>query len=404
MYTVQKIKLAIMKPCFGFFGKKMIPQTELVSGEGSTSKVGPLLKEKGISNPLIITDDVLLGLELLNPMMKSLDDNGIKYTIYSGVKPDPTFTIVNEALASCKQNNCDAVIAFGGGSTLDTSKAVAASSANGFIDPLKLEGMMKVRKKPLPFIAIPTTAGTGSEVTMVAVISDPVSHQKTTIIDHKLIATTTILDPAITTGLPKHITSSTGLDALTHAVEAYVSNYANGMTDELALKAIKLITSNIETAYQTPLDIRARENLLLGSMYAGQAFTRTYVGYVHAFAHNIGGKYGVPHGLANAVLLPHIMKDAMQAPKAKQRFAELSDVLNLKEKSASVDEKATAFIDYLFNLNSRLEIPERLTAFKAEGIEAIIDGGFAEAHGTYPVPYYYTRDEARSVLSKVCAN
>lgn len=403
MYTMQKTKLAIMKPGFGLFGKKMMPSTNLIKGQGAISRVGQLVKDKGITNVLIVTDEVLFGLGLLDPMIKSLESAEINYSIYKGVKPDPTFTIVKEAMSVCQENNCQAVIAFGGGSTLDTSKTVAAAAANKFVDPVKLEGMMKVRKKPLPFIAIPTTAGTGSEVTIVAVVSDPQTHRKTTIIDPKLIATDTILDPTITTGLPGHITTTTGLDALTHAVEAYVSGFANGMTDKLALKAIKLITENLEVAYHTPTDITARENLLVGSMFAGQAFTRTYVGYVHAFSHNIGAKYGVAHGLGNAVLLPYVMEDALVEAKARKRFAELSDFLNLTANSESVEDKAKAFVNYLFALNKKLDIPERLAAFPESGIETIIDGAFKEAHGQYPVPKYYSREEARAVLLKVCA-
>lgn len=402
MYTLQKVKLAAMKPAFGLVGKKMMPETNLIKGAGSTAKVGELLVNKGIKKPLIVTDEVLFSLGLLDKMIGSLEEAGIEYAMYKGVKPDPTFTIVKEAMDVCKANDCDAVIAFGGGSTLDTSKTVAASAANGFVDPAKLEGMMKVRKKPLPFIAIPTTAGTGSEVTIVAVVSDPVSHRKTTIVDPKLIATDTILDPAITTGLPGHITTTTGLDALTHAVEAYVSGFANSMTDKMALKAIKLITENLEKTYQEPQNIEARENLLVGSMFAGQAFTRTYVGYVHAFSHNIGGKYGVAHGLGNAVLLPYVMEDAKV--EAAARFAQLSDFLELTPKTATIEQKADTFVTYLFDLNKKLDIPERLEAFPASGIDAIIDGAFAEAHGTYPVPKYYTREEAKQLLLKVCTN
>ncbi len=400
MYTTQKIKLAAMKPVFGLVGKKMMPQTNLHKGSGSIKKVGSIVSKKNIDNVVIITDKVLYDLGLLTPMIESLDNENIKYALYTGVTPDPTFTIVEEALKVCQDNDAKAVIGFGGGSVLDTAKTVAASAGNGYKAPIKFEGMMKVVKKPLPFIAIPTTAGTGSEVTIVAVVSDPVSHRKTTIVDPKLIATDTVLDPEITTGLPGHITSTTGLDALTHAVEAYVSGFANSLTDDYALKAIRLITDNICETYTNPTNIGARENLLEGSMYAGQAFTRTYVGYVHAFSHNIGGKYGVPHGLGNAVLLPHVMQDAKE--KVSGRFAELSDFLSLTDKSKTESEKADAFIAYLFDLNKKLDIPERLEKFPESGIDAIIDGAFSEAHGTYPVPRYYTREEARVVLSKVC--
>lgn len=403
MYNLQKIKLKTMKPAFGLMGKKMLPETNLIKGQGSIAKVGELVSSKGLSNVLIVTDEVLFGLGLLKPMIDSLDANEIQYTLYTGVKPDPTFTIVKEAMDACQKESCQAVIAFGGGSTLDTAKTVAAAAANGYVDPVKLEGMMKVRKKPLPFIAIPTTAGTGSEVTIVAVVSDPESHHKTTIVDPKLIATDTILDPAITTGLPGHITSTTGLDALTHAIEAYISGFANSQTDKMALKAIKLLTENLTIAYQDPTNIKARENLLVGSMYAGQAFTRTYVGYVHAFSHNIGGKYGVPHGLGNAVLLPHVIEDAKVEAKARNRYAQLSDFLELTKREETIATKADAFVKYLFDLNTKLDIPERLDAFPESGIEAIIDGAFKEAHGTYPVPKYYTRDEARNLLLKVTA-
>lgn len=402
MYTVKKIKLAFMKPIFTMIGKKKITNTNLIKGVGSISKVGKLIYEKKIKRVLVVTDEVLYNLGLLTPMLESLDAQKIDYCLYTGVKPDPTFTIVDEAIEICKKNNCQAVIGFGGGSTLDTAKAVAASAGNQYINPRKLAGTMKLKKDPIPVIAIPTTAGTGSEVTIVAVVSDPVSHQKMMIIDPKMPATDAVLDPAITTSLPGHITTTTGLDALTHAVEAYVSGFANKETDKMALKAIKLITENLELVYKQPSNLKGRENLLLGSMFAGQAFTRTYVGYVHAFSHNIGGKYGVSHGLGNAVLLPYVMEDAKV--EVSQRFSELSDFLGLTDKQAPIDKKAQAFITYLFELNTKLDIPERLEAFPKEGIETIIDGAFAEAHGTYPVPKYYTREEAKRLLLKVCAN
>ncbi len=400
MYTQAKMKLAIMKPIFHYVGKNKIAETKLHVGSGAITKSAKILSEQNIDKVLVITDQVLYDLGLLTPMLEALEKAQINVSIYHRVKPDPTFTIVDEALAVCKQNECKAVIGFGGGSVLDTSKTVAACAANKYIKPQKLEGMMKVRTKPLPFIAIPTTAGTGSEVTLVAVISDSQSHQKTTIIDPKIVADDAILDPAITVGLPKHITSSTALDALTHAIEAYISGFATKQTDIMALKAIKLINENIIKAYNQPDDLKARENLLLGSMYAGQAFTRTYVGYVHAFSHNIGGKYGVAHGLANAVLLPHVMEDSKDA--ARVRFAELSDFLELCDTNAAIPAKADAFVQYLFDLNAQLNIPSRLEAFAQDGIDEIINLAFKEAHGTYPVPKYYTKASARELLLKVC--
>lgn len=401
MYTLQKIKLAVMKPVTIFVGKRLIPDTNLIKGKGTTEKISKLLGDKGIKKPLIVTDEVIFNLGLLDKMIVSLEENGIEYVLYKGVIPDPTFSIVQAAMEVCKLNNCDGVIAFGGGSTLDTAKTVAACATNGYVDPVKLAGMFKVRKQPLPFIAIPTTAGTGSEVTIVAVVSDSKTHRKITIIDPKLSASDTILDPELTAVLPGQITTTTGLDAFTHAIEAYVSGFATSMTDKMALKAIRLIADNLEKSYKEPDNLELRENLLVASMYAGQAFTRTYVGYVHAFSHNIGGKYGVAHGLGNAVLLPHVMEDAKV--NAQLRFANLSDFLQLADMECTQEQKADAFVQYLFDLNRKLDIPERLTAFPESGIEDIITGAFAEAHGTYPVPKYYTKDEARKLLLKVCA-
>ncbi len=399
MYGMTKSMMKAKKPVFKMVGDKF-PETNLVKGAGKITEVARLLKNRSANKALIVTDAVLFDLGLLNPMIEQIEAEGIEYFMYKDVKPDPTFDIVKAAMKICQDNDCQAVVAFGGGSVLDTAKTVAATAANGFVDPTKLEGMMKVRKQPLPFIAIPTTAGTGSEVTTVAVVSDPVSHRKTTIIDPKLIATDTILDPTITTGLPPYITSSTGIDALTHAVEAFVSGFANDKTDDWALNAIKLLDENLFVAYNEPTNIEARENLLYGSTLAGHAFTRAFVGYVHAFAHNIGGKYGVPHGLANAVLLPHVMEDAR--PEASDRFAIISDLLNLVDKSSSVDEKTDAFIKYLFDLNKKLGIPERLEVYPEDGIDAIIEGAFKEAHGIYPVPHYYSKEEAKTLLLKVC--
>ncbi len=397
MYNAKKAQISATKPVFNLI-QKPIPVTYI--GAGKVKQMGNIVSAQKLKKVLVITDKVLLSLGLLDGMLESLKDKNIEVVIYDGVKPDPTFGIVEEAIEVYKTNKCEGVIAFGGGSTLDASKTVASAVANN-CSPRSLEGLLKAKKDSVPFIAVPTTAGTGSEVTIVAVISDDVSHKKTTIISPKLVPTVAVLDPELTTGLPGHITSTTGLDALTHALESYVSEYSNAETTSYALKAINLITSNIEIAYNDPTNLEARENLLVGSFYAGMAFTRTYVGYVHAFAHNAGGKYGIPHGLACAVFLPHVMKSYKE--ECKEKFAYLADFLELAEGPHSVNSKAECILEYLFTLNKNLGIPERLEKFPKDGVDEILVAGFAEAHGTYPVPHYYTKAEALEILNKVCA-
>lgn len=402
MYTLSKIKVTIAKPIV----KGMIKSLErprIHPGAGQAKHVGKILRRERVQSVLIVTDEVLYELGLLKGMTASIEEEGIKISLYKDVKPDPTFSIVDEALEVCKENECDAVVAFGGGSVLDAAKAVAGSAANDYVDPRKLKGIKKVKKAPITFVAVPTTAGTGSEVTMVAVVSDDQTHQKATIIAPNLVSKHTVIDPELTVGLPPHITSTTGLDALTHAIEAYVSRYATRETDEFALRAFRLLTDNLERAMVEPENLEVRRDLLLGSLYAGKAFTRTFVGYVHAFSHNIGGKYGVPHGLGNAVLLPHIME--FSKDKAEKRLAELSDVLKLTARHDREDSvKAEAFVKYLFELNEKLGIPERLEDFPKSGIDTIIQMAFKEAHGTYPVPKYLKKAQAREILEKVCSD
>ncbi len=398
MYEVAKAKVAAQKKVISLVQK---PTPICYIGAGKVNEVGQILATSKVKKVLIMTDSVLLGLGLLDSMLEGIKALGIEPTVYDGVKPDPTFGITEAALDLYRKNGCEAVVAFGGGSCLDSSKAVAAAAANN-CSPRALEGLLKVKKETVPFIAIPTTAGTGSEVTLAAVISDDVTHKKTTIVSPKIVPDVAILDPALTTGLPGHITSTTAMDALTHALEAYTNvSYASEETDMYALKAINLICHNVVEAYKNPTNLVAREALLVGSFYAGMAFTRTYVGYVHAFSHNIGGKYGVPHGLGNAVILPHVMKTFKEV--SKDRFAFLADFLELCDGPQSVNSKADIFIEYLFNLNRELQIPERLEKFPKEGIPAILEAGFKECHGQYPVPHYYTTAEGLALLSRVCA-
>ncbi|MFR5875844.1 MAG: iron-containing alcohol dehydrogenase, partial [Eubacterium sp.] len=275
-------------------------EPELLEGAGSVLRLPEFIKGKGINKVLVVTDAGLMGLHLLDPMFAKLDEVGLEYVVYDGVQPNPTIPNIEDCKDMYIQNGCQGIIAFGGGSSMDCAKAAGARVVKPNQSVRDMRGYLKVHKKLPPFFAVPTTAGTGSETTVAAVVTDPETHEKNAINDICLRPKFAVLDPELTVGLPPHITSTTGMDAMTHAVEAYIGKSNTKQTREQAEKATKLIHENIEKAYNNGKDYEARANMLKGSYWAGCAFTRAYVGYVHAIAHNLGGLYGTPHGLANA--------------------------------------------------------------------------------------------------------
>lgn len=395
MYLFSKLKTSIAKPVFALIRQ---PKATTYTGAGSVKKLGSIVKSYNVKKVLIVTDSILVTLGLLEGLKESLKIANVDYVIYDGIKPDPTFTIVEQGVSMIKEHNCDGIIAFGGGSSIDAAKVMSVSYTNNE-SPTKLQGMLKVKKNGLPFFAVPTTAGTGSEGTAVAVISDPVTHQKATVIDPKLIPHVAVFDPELTVGLPSHITSTTAMDALTHAIEAFISDYATEETMQYSKVAIKMIYDNIEHVYHNPEDLDGRLALSVGSYYAGLSFSKACIGYVHAFAHNIGGSFGVPHGLAIAVLLPHIVK--FSKPNCIHQLAELSILVGLGNRNENAEVLADKFVESLFDLNKKLDIPEKLDVFNIKDVPKIREAGFKECHGTYPVPRYLTVKEAETLLSKV---
>lgn len=393
MYTIAKIMVAAKKLPVAVFPK---PNPVTYIGEGKVLLMPELLDTYGIRRVLVVTDQSLLSLGLLTPMLDRIKASGIEAFIYDEVQPDPTYDTVNNGLAICRKNQCDGIVAFGGGSVLDSAKVISLAFANQ-CRPEALKGMLKAKKMRIPLFAVPTTAGTGSETTIAAVISNPATHTKTVVVDGKGVPDAAILDPALTAGLPPHITAATAMDALTHALEAYISGYATTRTKRLSEVAIRLIYKNIRRVFENPGDLKAREDMLVASFYAGMAFTATYVGYVHAFAHNYGGKFGIPHGLANAVVLPHVMQFSL--PACQQEFAHLAAILKLDGRNE--EELAQAFVDSIWKLNEDLKIPKRLDKFPKSAVEEICTAAFKEAHGTYPVPRYMTRKEAVEILNQI---
>ncbi len=369
-------------------------EPQLLEGSGSVLKLPEFIKSKGIKKVLVVTDQGLMSLHLLDPMFEKLKEVGLEYEVYDGVQPNPTISNIEEAREKYLSTNCEGFIAFGGGSSMDCAKVAAARVVRPNKSVRKMRGYLKVLHQLPPFFAVPTTAGTGSETTVAAVVSDPETHEKNAINDISLRPKFAVLDPDLTVGLPKSITSTTGMDALTHAVEAYIGKSNTKQTREQAEKATKLIFDNIETAYNEGTNLEARSNMLKGSYWAGCAFTRAYVGYVHAIAHNLGGLYSTPHGLANAVILPYVLEwygSTVYTPLSK-----LADVVGIT--GANEEEKAKSFIAAIKKFNEDMNIPKTFDMIKEDDLPTLIHRALKEANPSYPVPKIMDYNDMESVI------
>ena len=372
-------------------------EPEMLTGPGAILKLPGVIKQRGISKVMIVTDKGLMSLNLLDGLFGKLKEEGISYVVYDGVQPNPSIENIEEAREMFVANGCEAMIAFGGGSPMDCAKAACARVVRPNKTIPQMRGVMKVMRKLPPFFAVPTTAGTGSETTLAAVVSNTQTHEKYAINDPVLRPKFAVLDPELTTGLPKKITSTTGLDALTHAVEAYIGLSNVKSTRDYAEKATALIFKYLEVAYNDGQNIEARGQMLLASFYAGMAFTRAYVGYVHAIAHNLGGMYGVPHGLANAVILPVILEEFGSA--IYPSLAKLADCAGIAGQTE--EEKAKNFIAEIYAMNERMEIPTGFTQIKDEDIPTIVERAMKEAHPLYPVPVIFDKERLTAIVKKL---
>jgi alcohol dehydrogenase class IV len=378
-----------------------IPTPLSFVGAGSSIALCRMIASSGMTRVMVVTDKPLLGLGLADAMLETLKSNGVEVDIFSDVEPDPGYDIVLAGIDRLETFGAKAIIAIGGGSPIDCAKAINLAHANK-CHPSKLAGLWlyaRSRQPGLPFYAVPTTAGTGSEVTMAAVISDKDAGVKLSIIDPKLLPIGVALDPALTLGLPAGITAATGMDALTHAVESYVSALSYPQTESWGVAATRLIFGNLEAAHGDGKNIAAREAMLLGSYLAGMAFTRAGVGYVHAIAHQFGALYHLPHGLANAILLPFVLEASR--PDCDARLAQLARLVDLPCEGKSDEALATAFIARIRALNAAMGIPTTVEKLRAADFVRIIDNAFAEAHGTYGVPRYFERRDAIALLTRL---
>ena len=351
---------------------------------GSVKALPKIIQKKNCRKVLIITDEGIRKLGLTLRLEKALTDAKIPYCIYDKTVANPTTDNVAEAVRLYRKAGCDCIIGFGGGSSMDCAKAVGACIVKPKQSLKKMKGILKVHKKLPLLMAVPTTAGTGSETTLAAVITDGQTRHKYAINDFPLIPRYAVLDPGVTLGLPPFITATTGMDALTHAVEAYIGNSTTYGTQKDALLAVKLIFENIDKAYENGRDATARRNMLHASFYAGCAFSKSYVGYVHAIAHSLGGEYNVPHGLANAVILPMMLE--AYGKTIHKKLAHLAIAAGLADKDTPWEEAAGRFIQAIKDMKKRFGIGDRIPEIQQKDIRKLARYADKEANPLYPVP------------------
>lgn len=398
MWTLKKAWYRIFQCSFSA-AEIFLPQRspELLTGAGSIKKLPEFIKSKGVGKVLIVTDAVLSKIGLLESLFAACKEAKLDYVLYDGAEVNPSIECIEAALKMYLDNKCQGFIAFGGGSSMDCAKAAAARVARPKRSIAQLGGTMKVLKKIPPLFAVPTTAGTGSEATLAAVVTDYSTHHKYAIQDPVLLPRYAVLDPELTVGLPPHVTSTTGMDALTHAVEAYTNKFAPKYTRILAEKATKLIFENLEKAYADGTNLEARSNMLLASFYGGRAFSRACVGNVHAIAHTLGGLYGTPHGLANAVILPYVLEDF--GPAVYKDLARLADIVGIK--GSDEGEKARAFILAIRQMNKDMNIIEQFDHIKDSDIPQMIEWALKEANPVYPVPVIWDEAQMAKTIARL---
>ena len=358
---------------------------------GSVRELPDVIRGNHCSCVLIVTDSSIRSLGLTKRLEHTLGRAAIPFFIYDGTVANPTTINVAEALELYRDHACDAIIGFGGGSSMDCAKAVGACIARPKKTLAQMKGILKVRKKLPLLIAIPTTAGTGSETTLAAVITDAETRHKYAINDFPLIPKYAVLDPKVTLSLPPSITATTGMDALTHAVEAYIGRSTTYHTRRDALHAVQLIFENIDTVYADGRNVNARRDMLHASFYAGCAFTKSYVGYVHAVAHSLGGEYNVPHGLANAIILPMILESYGKC--IHKKLHKLAIAAGVADKKMSDEKAAERFIHAIKDMKRRFDIPDTIPEIKQEDIPRLARYADKEANPLYPVPVLMNASE-----------
>lgn len=334
----------------------------LITGSGSAEKVGEECKKIGVTKGLIVTDAILSKLGALEGVKKSLAQQGIPFVVYDKITTEPTDVYVKEGVGACKENGCDFLLAVGGGSAIDTAKAISVMMTNtGGIETYM--GINKFPQKGLPLVTIPTTAGTGSEVTVTTIITDTAKNVKMLIISPYLMSRVAIVDPMMTLSAPRGLTAAVGIDALTHAIEAYVSLKAQPMSDVFALSAVELISGNLRQVFANGNNVEAREKVMLGALQAGIAFSNSSVALVHGMSRPIGANFHVPHGVSNAVLLGVVTEFSLIGNP--RRYARIAQAMGEDISGLSEMDAAETAADAVRRLIKDVKIP----SLQALGIE-----------------------------------
>lgn len=354
-------------------------------------ELASVLKAQHKKRVFIVLDANLEKLGIHNRLLESLKSHEIQYFIFSEVTPNPTIKQVEKGLSHYLDFEADAIIGFGGGSPLDVSKAIGARVVRPKKSLVKMGGILQVGRKLPLLVAIPTTSGTGSEATLAAVVVDEKTRRKYAINDHALIPHFALLVPELTFGLPPFVTATTGMDALTHAVEAYLNNGGTRFTNKKAINAVRLIFLNLEVVYKEPINKKARENMQIAAYDAGVAFTRNYVGYVHALSHPLSAFYGLPHGYINALILPFMLQN--YGKKIYKKLARLSRLSGVVTEEISDEKVAKLFIAKIKELNKIFGIGNMVPEIKDEDIKALAKFANKEARPLYPTPVIYSTKE-----------
>lgn len=366
---------------------------------GSCSELQSVFEKEEIRSALIVTDSGIVKNGLLSPVEEVLAGSNVAYKIYDKTQPNPTVKNVEEALKIYLENGCEALIAIGGGSSMDCAKAIGARVAYPKKPLNKLGGVLRVLRRIPTLIAIPTTAGTGSEVTLAAVITDSDTHHKYAMMSFPLIPHYAVLDASLTYTLPPHLTATTGMDALTHATEAYIGRSTSRETRRLALEAVKLIFENAEQAYSDGENHAAREGMLHAAYKAGVAFSKSYVGYIHAIAHSLGGRYGTPHGFANAVIMPYVLEEYGRC--AYKKLHRLGIAAGVASESDTHESGAKKYVNAIKEMNKRMGIPDKINGILREDISEMAKHAQKEANPLYPVPKLMTRKELEKFYYRI---
>ncbi len=376
-----------------------MPWPKVFEGDEPALQLCRYMIRKGRRNVLLITSKTPVKTGLVQPLIDELESAGVTVTVHDETRPDPTIDQIEDVVSLLQARGCDSILVLGGGSCIDAAKVIAARAKNPKKSILDMTGMFRVTRGMLPLYAIPTTAGTGSEVSIGAVVTDPVARRKLPLMDPRMLPRGAALDGSLMLGVPPAMTAATGMDALTHAVEAFVSKNALKRTDALAMEATQLIMANLADVVADGQNLPGRQKMARASYLAGKAFTQVGVGYVHGIAHNFGAMYHLPHGRANAIIMPYVLEYSL--PKCAGRLAKLATACGISTREDDKMSAARAFIQRIRDMNRDFGIPEKVDDLKAEDIPVIARNAREEARFTYAVPRYMNQAACEKLVAQM---